>query len=351
MRIKKIAFLIIFFMTLTGIVTSSSFYKPGTLKDEKRLRSPLEPPSQQDVKPHFWRVTNDILLYNFQSGEGQPVLVIHGGPGFPPSNVWEGLERLKHKFRFIYYHQRGCGKSTRPVDTFDSNNFLQNMVDLNKILGAVPQIADIERIRRILNQEKIILIGHSYGGFSATLYAVEFPEHVEKMVLIAPAGVLKMPIDKGGGLDALKDYLSEEMKNKFDAFIARYFNYGQIFSKSEKDLIALNNELIQFYEAAYETRGLSIPDQAGQDPSDTGGWMVHALYLSLGLEYDFRNELRKVQAPVLVIHGEKDVMPSEASREYSDLFSEGRLAIIPEATHFPFLETPASFAKLVSEFL
>ena len=94
---KKIALLLLLLMTLTVIITSSSIYKPGTLKDEKRLRSPLEPPSQKDVKPHFWKVTDDILLYNFQSGEGQPALVIHGGPGFPPSNVWEGLEKLKHE--------------------------------------------------------------------------------------------------------------------------------------------------------------------------------------------------------------------------------------------------------------
>ncbi len=181
-------------MALTMILTSSSFYKPGTLKDEKRLRSPLEPPSQKDVAPHFWKITDDILLYIFQSGEGQPVLVIHGGPGFPPSNSWEGVERLKPKYRFIYYHQRGCGKSTRPVDTFDSDNYLKNMVDL-------------------------------------------------------------------------------------------------------------------------------------------------------------RDELKKIQAPVLVIHGEKDVMPSPASREYADLLSEGRLAIIPEAAHFPFLETPARFVEWVGEFL
>jgi pimeloyl-ACP methyl ester carboxylesterase len=131
----------------------------------------------------------------------------------------------------------------------------------------------------------------------------------------------------------------------------RYFNYGQIFSKSEKNLVALNNGIIQFFEAAYETQGLIIPNQTGQDPYDTRGRMVHALYFSLGLEYDLRDELKRIQAPPLVIHEKKDVMPSPANREYEDFFSEGRLAIIPEAAHFPFLETPARFAELVGGFL
>lgn len=92
----------------------------------------------------------------------------------------EGLENLKKDYRFIYYHQRGCGHSTRPIDTFKSQNFMQNVTVLNKVLGLSAQLADIERIRRILGHERLILVGHSYGGFLASLYAAEFPEHVEK---------------------------------------------------------------------------------------------------------------------------------------------------------------------------
>ncbi len=350
---KKYGLCALLIISVTMVLSSSngSFYKPGTLKEEKGLRRPLKPPSQEGIEPHFWKVSEDILLYYFQSGKGRPVLVVHGGPGFPPSEAWEGLERLTDNHIFYYYHQRGCGKSTRPVDTFDSSNYLQNMVDLNKILGISTQIADIERIRRILKQEKIILIGHSYGGFLAALYAVEFPEYVEKMVLIAPAGVLKMPIEEGRGLDALKKYLSEEEKSEFDDFLARYFDYGQIFSKNEQDLVALNHGYLQFYEAAYKKIGLIIPDQAGQKPADIGGWMVHAMYFSLGLKYDLRDELKKINAPVLVIHGEKDMMPSKVSQEYVDLFPEGKLSIVPGAAHFPFLEKPDRFATLVGDFL
>jgi proline iminopeptidase len=349
---KALVFLIANFLVL-GIPLSlkGALYKPGQLRTGKGLRSPLTPPSQEGVKPYRFKVAEDILLYYFDSGEGKPALVIHGGPGFPPSKPWDGLESLNKEYRFIYYHQRGCGHSTRPIDKFESQNFMQNVTILDKVLGLSAQLADIERIRRILGQEKLILIGHSYGGFLATLYAVEFPEHVEKMILIAPAGVLKFPIEEGEGFDKIKDYMSGKQRAEFDDFLSRYFDYGKIFTKSEKDLSILNSEYIKHFGAALESQGLERPEMAMEDLALSGGWMVHALYLSLGMKYDLRVELKKVTMPVLVLYGEKDMMPVKASHEYADLLPEGKIQTIPEATHFPFVEKPEEFARAVREFL
>jgi proline iminopeptidase len=333
------------------IFSSGALYKPGQLKTGKGLRSPLDPPSQEGVGPHQFKVAEDILLHYFHSGEGKPVLVIHGGPGFPPTSPWDGLEGPAHDFRFIYYHQRGCGHSTRPIDTFKSQNFMQNAMILDKILGLSAQLADIERIRRILGQEKLSLIGHSYGGFLASLYAVEFPEHVDKMILIAPAGVLKFPIEEGEGFEKIREYMSEKQKAEFDDFLSRYFDYGKIFTKSEKDLSALNAEYVKHFGAAMKSRGLEMPEMAEEELALSGGWMVHALYLSLGMKYDLREELTKVRVPVLVLHGEEDMFAAKASREYTDLFPNGKLLMIPEATHFPFVEKPEEFGRIVGEFL
>jgi proline iminopeptidase len=343
-------FFAIFFVLGMPLLSRGALYKPGQLRTEKGLRSPLTPPSQEGVNPNHFKVAADILLHYFLSGEGKPVLVIHGGPGFPPTKPWDGLESLTGDYQFFYYHQRGCGHSTRPIDTFDSQNFMQNVTILEKVLGLSAQLADIERIRRILGFEKLILIGHSYGGFLAALYAVEFPEHVEKMVLIAPAGVLKMPIEEGEGFEKIKDYLSEKQKEEFDDFLSRYFDYGKIFTKSEKDLSILNAEYIQHFGAAMESRGLELPGMTKENLALSGGWMVHALYLSLGMTYDLREELKKIPVPVLVLHGEKDMMPIEASQEYADLLPEGKIYMIPESTHFPFSENPVQFARIVTDF-
>ena len=132
---------------------------------------------------------DDISLHYFTQGEGKPVLIIHGGPGIPYTKNWSGLDSLSNQYPFYSYDQRGCGKSTRPFDKFESSNFYQNMKALDENLGLPAQIADIEQIRRKLKQDKIILIGHSFGGFLACMYAIEFPQHVESMVLVISVSI------------------------------------------------------------------------------------------------------------------------------------------------------------------
>ncbi len=342
----------IFVLSLTGFLHSSngSFYSPGKVRAAKGLRAPLTPPSQVGVEGPYWKVEEDILLYNFSRGEGTPVLVIHGGPGYPPSGPWPGLEALEKNYKLYYYHQRGCGKSTKPVDRFESQNYLQNVVKLDKVLGFSAQLADIERIRRILNQEKLIIIGHSWGGFMAALYAVEFPEHIQKMILVDPAGMLQMPVE-GGLFEQIKALLPEEKHTEFDAFLKEYFDYSNIFKKSEKELMQISLEFAKFFGEAALSQGLEIPDMTRAETEMAGGWMVHAQYFSLGMKFDYRPELKKVKSPVLVIHGELDIIPASVSREYAGLFPAGSFHIIPKASHFPQLDQPDDFGNVVTDFL
>jgi proline iminopeptidase len=168
-------------------------YKPGLVREGKNLRAPLTPPEQTGDED-FWQVEDDIQLYHFAAGEGRNVLIVHGGPGYPYRQPWTGLEPLSKNYQFHYYDQRGCGRSTRPIDTFASSNYFQNVQTLDKTLGLGAQVADIERIRQILGEEKLILIGHSWGAFLASLYVAEFPENVEAVIFVAPAPMLVFPM-------------------------------------------------------------------------------------------------------------------------------------------------------------
>jgi proline iminopeptidase len=331
-----------------------AFYRPGVLKEAAPLTntpgdvSPLSFSSQDGVPEGFWKMEENVFLRHFERGEGRPVLVIHGGPGIPPREPWKGLETLSGSHRFVYYHQRGCGKSTRPFDRFDSTNFYGNMQTLVSALGMSAQLADIERIRRILGEERLTLIGHSYGGFMAALYAVEFPDRVERMVLVSPADTLAMP-PLHGGLVTLGEFLDERGKKEYASFLARYFDYGSLFRRSEGELASLNADFGRFYVEALRAKGVEA-SRAEVDVRDIGGWSVHAIYLSLGQSYDFRDNMKEVGVPVLVVHGAKDVQPEEASRQYAGLIPGGRFAVIDGASHFAFDETPGDFAALLFEF-
>lgn len=319
-----------------------ALYIPGKVRTGENLRAPLMPP-EQTGQEDFWQVEPDIQLHHFGVGEGRNVLVMHGGPGMPYVEAWPGLDPLIGSYRFHYYDQRGSGLSSRPIDRFDSSNYSQNVAILDRTLGIGAQIADIERIRQILGEEKLILMGHSFGGFLGSMYAVEFPDNIEALILIAPANVLVLPQEDGDLFSAVRERLPAEQLAEYDAYIRAYFDFGEIFSNTEEDLISLNAGFGKFYGMAAELPAV--------EQGRPGGWMVQAMYFSMGRHHDYRPALAVVNAPVLVIHGREDLQTEAQSRMYADAFPNAEFHIIPEATHFPFYEQTEAFATLVASFL
>lgn len=323
-------------------------YEPGMVRAESDLRGALDPPDQPR-NPGIWQMETDIELTRFMFGVGPPVLVVHGGPGQPIAAPPPVLQKLAPEFTFHYYDQRGCGDSTRPFDRFEGK-FYENVKRLDRALGLGAQIADIERIRRILGEEKIILLGHSFGGFIATLYAAEFPEHVERLVLVAPADLLVMPADGDDMLALIEKALPEAKREEYAAFLDdEYLDFGSIFDKSESELVASNNRFAEYYVEAVGPD--HFPPGARVKPEATGGWGVQALYLSMGLRHDYRDALAAVRAPVLVLHGTEDLVPVAGSQRYVDLLRNARLVEYEGGDHFLLYEQDPKLVETVGAFL
>ncbi len=320
-------------------------YQPGMVR-QANARTPLIAPVQTGSQGHegFWQMESGIALHYFAQGSNRPVLIIHGGPGIPYTAPWKGLAPLTDRYRFYYYDQRGCGGSTHPIDTFTSKNYYENMTQLDRTLGLGAQIADIERIRQVLGQDQLILIGHSFGGMIASLYAAEFPERVAALILIAPAETLVMPPPSGGLYAQVRQRLPADQWPAYDAYLKRLFNYQNLFSESEKSLVQLNNAFVPYYLQA-------LPNAVIPPEGQAGGWMVPGIYLGMGTRHDYRPALKAVTAPVLVLHGANDLQPEAASRLYSDAFPNARFQVIENATHFMFEEQPEAFAAAVGAFL
>jgi proline iminopeptidase len=318
-------------------------YQPGQVRLGINLEASLEPPAQTG-ETGFWQVEPNIRLHYFASGQGTPVLVIHGGPGYPFLKPWGGLEPLTGDYRFYYYDQRGCGESTRPFDRFTGETYFDNIQILDRGVGMEAQIADIERIRLILGVDKITLIGHSFGAFMAALYATEFPEHIQSLVLVSPAEMLVMPPENGGLFPLIRARLPVAERSAFDSFLKEYLDFNKIFSKSESDLVALNDRMGDYFQQAY---GKPIPVAQGK----SGGWMVWAMYIDLGQHHDYRSEMSITAFPVQIIHGADDLQTEKTSRIYLGIYPDARFEVIPDAGHFAFEEQPEAFARLVGNFL
>ena len=126
----------------------------------------------QSVKSFY---NGDIQLFYEENGKGPALYILTGGPGAPPEDPSHRLiDSLKSFYTCVLLHQRGAGKSRNiPIskNTITIKNYLQ----------------DIELLRRKRNDQKITVLGISWGGLLAMNYAADYPQYVSNLVLICSA--------------------------------------------------------------------------------------------------------------------------------------------------------------------
>ena len=92
--------------------------------------------------------------------------------GFEPLAV-----KLSGNYEIIIYDQRGTGRSF--IKNPDSTNITMRLM-----------VEDIERLRKHLHIDKLVIMGHSFGGMLASYYAAFYPEHIKALILSSSGGGL-----------------------------------------------------------------------------------------------------------------------------------------------------------------
>ncbi|GAB1856037.1 hypothetical protein MHTCC0001_08720 [Flavobacteriaceae bacterium MHTCC 0001] len=109
-------------------------------------------------------------------GEGEPLLIINGGPGMNCEGFSSLAKLLDKNYKAILYDQRGTGLSKLKIQ--DSTTMTMDHL-----------INDIEILRKHLGLNKWLILGHSFGGFVAQHYASKYPDKIKGMILSASGGV------------------------------------------------------------------------------------------------------------------------------------------------------------------
>ena len=266
-------------------------------------------------------------LYVKVIGKGRPILFIHGGPGLVHNYFLPYTERLlPYGYQLIFYDQRGNGKSP---------SFSPDSIKLDLF------VQDIESIRKKLGVEKLVLFGHSFGGYLAYLYALKYPEHVDA-IIGCDVGPLteKQNEEVSAGwkkqleqvdLKAIKELpgISEAAKGMPDDFLKIMAN--RFYNK---------NVLADFLVSTHTE--FMNPAKAEE--------VQNRLYREMEKTLLYKNVYEKPKAYALFIHGAEDPIPVSSSEYWVKLF-DGRLQIINGSNHFPFVEKPDEVARVVNEFL
>src|SRR5437016_4873387 len=115
---------------------------------------------------------NGTELFYALHGDGRPLVTLHGGLGLDHTYFRPWLDALGDAAQLVYYDQRGHGRSQRPP--------------LDHV-GHDTWAADAEELRAHLGHERIVLFGHSYGGYLAQEYALAFGERLAGLILCSTA--------------------------------------------------------------------------------------------------------------------------------------------------------------------
>jgi proline iminopeptidase len=255
-------------------------------------------------------------------GSGPPTVVLHGGPGASFDYLLPGFDGLATGRTVIYYDQRGGGRSPVPRE---------------EPVGWRDHVADLDALRDQWDLERLVLLGYSWGGLLAQLYAVEHPARVERLALVCPAPSWRAARDEferrfaernlAPELQAERQRLRESDLRVRDpnAFQRRMFELS----------------VVPYFHDPEQARNLTTFRVVGRVQQET--WQ------SLG-DYDLRPRLEALDFPALVIHGTSDPIPQHASEETARRLGAA-LHLLERCGHCPHVERPDAFVRLLDEFL
>jgi proline iminopeptidase len=268
------------------------------------------------------RRVRGIQIFERRIGQGPPVVILHGGPGAHHDYLLPGFDALASGRELIYYDQRGGGQSPVPRDT---------------PVGWRDQVADLETLREEWGLPRLTLAGYSWGGLLAMLYAVEFPENVERLALVSPA-----PAWRAARIEFERRFQERNLAPKLQQERTALRESGL----RERDPSAYGRRMFELSVAPY----FFDPEKARElTPFRVTGRTQQEVWNSLG-DYDLRPALGQLRLPVMVLQGENDVIPTEASRTVARL-TGADLHLLPRCGHVPYVEAFDDFARLMNGFL
>ena len=200
-------------------------------------------------------------------------------------------------------------------------------------------VADAITVLDAVDAERVVVVGHSWGGHLALQLALQHPDRV-----IATVAIESLGISGDGGTGALHDELRARLTDSAKHDLATLER--QINLDGDPDEV-LSLEALRLLWPSY----FADPSRAPNPPADlrvcsrcnaesTASAMQHLANDSL------KSALRQLQPPVIAIAGADSPMPNPISREISDA-TEGTLITIPDAGHLPWIEQPGCVGAAV----
>jgi len=259
------------------------------------------------------QMANGLKINYYEDGAGPNLVLLHGM--FGDYLDWAPvLEELAEKFHVVAPDLPGFGLSDKPDVPYSAEFFVDH---LHAFFVSI-QLTDIT------------LVGNSFGGQIAILYALRHPETVKQLILVSSGGFREVPETERA---VARTILSEANLRSMPATMVPFL-FAKVFVRESAE----KNSYL-----AKQTARL----QAADYPEYVRA-LVRSIELSMAT--NLLEELCKLQCPVLILAGGKDaVVPCEQAREAAGRLPNAELQIMENSGHMPQLEDSEDFVRRVVE--
>jgi len=288
----------------------------------------------QAVRDGYVVSADSVRIYYRIVGTGpDTILVLHGGPGLTMHYLLPDLGPLTERHTVIFYDQRGSGGSTAPLDSLH--------------ITVAKHVADLEAVRVHFGLARLTILGHSWGGKLAAIYAAAHPDRVARLILEGPGAPKPDPrfvrnlvawADSGTReqIAQLRQAAGEVAGDRIESCRAFWRVFMRGYWADPNDTLSVAR-----------MRGDTCPSPgAMRDMTRVG-----QLTLASAGEHDYALDLGVVRAPVLVVTGREHPMPWTNSEAWAAAFPDARLLLMEHTGHFPHVEQPQVFFAAVETFL
>jgi proline iminopeptidase len=282
-----------------------------------------------DLKKEFVEIENG-KLYCEQEGQGIPLVLINGGPGGTHHGFHPYFSQIKDIARTIYYDQRGTGKSSKD-DTGTTYTIDQ-------------AVQDLESLRQALKINKWVVLGHSYGGLLAQLYALKYPQHCTHLILVASImGLTKTKIKPS----RKQMFFSQEELDAIEK-IDQLANEGKLPSAQVIYNKHLAGEWKHYYYYKPTNVELILKARYEWDPAPGFEKKMRPEMFKTNLKGKFEN----FKTPTLIIEGKWDLhWNTDKAEILHQNHPHAQLEIFEKSGHSPFKDEPDKFFSLLRKVL
>ncbi len=285
---------------------------------------------------------NGVMIYYKILGRGEPLMIVHGGPGASHDYFLPYLLPLARHNKVVFIDERGSGRSQKLEDR--SGYTVENMVE------------DVELVRTSLNLGKINLLGHSYGGALAQAYALKYQRNLSHLIL---ASTWSSTITMNQVLLRMKQNMAPELRERIDKMeAAGLFGHGKDYEKNRytaEYMIAAWGE--GYFPYLYQNHPDPNYDPIGQGTSAWDlyreMWGEHGEFVIDGnlKSVEYTDRLASIKVPTLILVGDHDECDPSLSQVMHGKITGSKLTILPKAGHMTFVDQTAMFTTAVDQFL